>query len=109
MGKRVIKATSKRLEAPGCILALTTTTTTTILTPVMIHFTTLLTLVVSGMEVVQPAAAKVLPGLTARIDLGPVDIGAFQRRQGIPQVPPQCVSICNPINSIIASGVSHAN
>ncbi|KAF8803933.1 hypothetical protein BYT27DRAFT_7109025 [Phlegmacium glaucopus] len=46
-----------------------------------------------------------LAGLTARIDLGPVDIYAFHRRQttgGVP-APPECESTCNPVNSILTS------
>lgn len=73
----------------------------------MIHFTTFFALVVGGMEVIQPAAAAVLAGLSPRINLGLMN--TFQRRQGnSPSPPPQCESTCNPIQNIITS-VSDAN
>lgn len=70
----------------------------------MVHFMTFLVLLVGG---IQPAS--VLAGVTARIDL---DADAFQRRQTIGggiQESAQCQLICNPINGILTSGVSHAN
>jgi len=70
----------------------------------MIHFTTFFALVIGGMEVIlQPAAAGVLlAGLSPRIDLGLMK--TFQRRQGsAPSTPPQCVTICNPVNNVIDS------
>jgi len=69
----------------------------------MIHFTTFFALVIGSMEVIQPAAAGVLlAGLSPRIDL--VLMKTFQRRQGsAPPTPPQCVTICNPVNSVINS------
>ena len=73
----------------------------------MIHVTTFFALVVGGMGVIQPAAAGVLAGLSPKINLGLMN--TFQRRQGAaPPVPPQCATICGPVNSII-SGVSGAN
>jgi hypothetical protein len=79
-----------------------------ILTTNMIHFTTFFALVIGGMEAIQPAAAGVLlAGLSPRIDL--VLMKTFQRRQGTaPPTPPQCATICNPVNSVINS-VSGAN
>ena len=70
----------------------------------MIHFTTLIALVVGGTEVIQPAAAGVLTGLPL------VNLDAFQRRQATGsglEVPAQCATICNPIDSILTSDVSH--
>ncbi|KAF8803932.1 hypothetical protein BYT27DRAFT_7195282 [Phlegmacium glaucopus] len=64
----------------------------------MIHFTTLLALVIGGMEVIQLAAAWA--------STGPASVNAFQRRQttGSNQVPSQCESTCNPVISFITSG-----
>lgn len=69
----------------------------------MVHFMTFIVLIVGG---IQPAS--VLAGVAARIDL---DVDAFQRRQtnGGIQEPAQCQSICDPINGILTSGVSHVN
>ena len=68
----------------------------------MIHFTTFFALVIVRMEVIQPAAAGVLAGLSPRIDLGLMK--TFQRRQGTaPPTPPQCITICNPLNSVLNS------
>lgn len=59
------------------------------------------------MEVIQPAAAVVLADLSPRVNLGLMNM--FQRRQGnAPPLPPQCVTICDPVGDTIAS-VSHAN
>jgi hypothetical protein len=72
----------------------------------MVHFPTFLAIVFGGMEVIQPAAAGVLAGLTARIDLETV----FQRRQATsspPPTPAQCESTCESVAPIIESGVSH--
>jgi hypothetical protein len=74
----------------------------------MINFGIFLALLLGGMAVVQPAAGRVLADLMVRMDF---DANAFQPRQtnnAIPPVPPQCASICDPINPIVASGVSHA-
>ena len=64
----------------------------------MIHFKTLFALVVGSIQVIQPTGAGIL--------------NAFQHRQttSTPQVPPQCASICDPVNAILASpsGVSYA-
>lgn len=69
------------------------------LTTNMIHFTTFFALMVGGMEVIQPAAAGVLAGFSP----------GMQRRQGsAPPVPPQCATICDPVNNII-SNVGGAN
>ena len=68
----------------------------------MIHFTTFFALVIVRMEVIQPAAAGVLAGLSPRIDLGLMK--TFQRRQGTgPSIPAQCTTICNPVNSALSS------
>ena len=67
----------------------------------MIRFITFLALVVGGIGVIKPAAG--LAGL--RVDLRSVGVDAFQRRQTTVQVPPQCETLCNPINAI-ASTVS---
>lgn len=76
------------------------------------RFTTFLALVIGSMEIIQPTAAAVLVGLMGRMDLGLVGVNTFQRRQttggGIPQVPGQCESVCDPINTIIES-VSYTN
>ena len=71
----------------------------------MINFAIFLALLVGGMRVLQPAAGRVLAGLMVRMDF---DGNIFQPRQTnvIPPVPPQCASICDPINPILASGVS---
>ena len=68
----------------------------------MIHFTTFFALVVGGMEVIQPAAAGVLAGLSPRLNLGLMN--TFQRRQGsAPPPPPQCANTCAPIANIISN------
>lgn len=74
-------------------------------TPNMVHFPTFLAIVFGGMEVIQPASAGVLAGLTARIDLETV----FQRRQATsspPPTPAQCESTCESVAPIIESGCS---
>lgn len=68
----------------------------------MIRFTNFLTLVVGGMAAIQPVAAGNFAGLSARINLGPANFGAFERRQN------NCGSVCNPVNGVISYGVSHA-
>ena len=71
---------------------------------------TFLALVVSSMEVIQPAAAaRVLAaGLMARMHLGlvGVDPQTFQRRQAISPAP-SCDSLCAPIINTVASNVCH--
>jgi len=66
----------------------------------MTRFATFLTLMVGGMEAVQPAvAAGVLSaGLTARMRLGLVGVYPFQSRQT-----PTCDSRCTPIIGTVAS------
>ena len=71
---------------------------TAILPTNMIRFITFLALVLGGIGVV---AAGVLAGL--RVDLRSVGVDAFQRRQTTGQVPPQCESLCNPINAMLAA------
>lgn len=67
----------------------------------MIHFITLLALVVGSIGImIKPVAAGVLAGL--RVDLGFVGVNAFQRRQTTGQLPPQCESLCDPINTLAA-------
>jgi hypothetical protein len=66
----------------------------------MSRFTTFLALVVGGMAVIQPAAARVLVDLTARIDLGPAHLD-LQRRQTL------CGLFCSSVTNIIVSNVSH--
>ena len=68
----------------------------------MIHFTIIFALMVGGMEVMQPAAAVVLAGLSPRINL--VLMNTFQRRQGdAPPVPPGCAATCSPVGNTVAS------
>lgn len=68
----------------------------------MIRFITVLALVVGGIGIIKPVAAGVLARL--RVDLRSVGVDAFQRRQTmIAQVPPQCESLCDPINAMIAA------
>jgi hypothetical protein len=62
----------------------------------MIHLTTFFALVIGGMEAIQPAAAGVMPGLSANIN-------TFQRRQNNPSVPPQCATVCSSVTPVIAS------
>lgn len=71
----------------------------------MVHFKALFVLVLGGIEVIQPAAAGVLAGLTARNDLVFNYFLSRQTSSG-PQVPPQCASTCNPVAPTIAAGVS---
>lgn len=77
----------------------------------MSRFTTFSVLVVSGMEVIQPAGAAILAGLTARINLRPVGLDPFQRRQptgGPSGLVPTCGSVCTQVIDTIAANVSHA-
>jgi len=57
--------------------------------------------VVGCIGIIKPVAAGVLAGL--RVDLRFVGADAFQRRQTTGQVPPQCESLCNPINALAAN------
>lgn len=64
---------------------------------------------VSGMAIIQPVAAGNPAGLSARINLGLANYDTFQRRQTTtPQPPAECASVCNSVNGIISSNVSHA-
>lgn len=65
----------------------------------MIRFITFLALV-GSIGIIKPVGAGVLGGL--RVDLRFVGVDAFQRRQTTGQVPPQCESLCNPINALAA-------
>ena len=80
----------------------------------MLHRAFLLYLMVIGMMMmIQTSQARGLSNLLVRIDLE--RRASFAARQtgggtGIPQVPSQCQSICDPVNAIINTGaVSFAN
>ena len=69
----------------------------------MIRFIIFLALVVAGIdsEFIKPVAAGMLAGL--RVDLRSVGVEVFQRRQTTGQVPPQCETLCDPINAMVAA------
>ena len=77
----------------------------------MLHRAFLLYLTVVGMMMVPTSQARGLSNLLVRIDLE--RRASFAARQtgggtGIPPVPSQCQSICDPVNTIIGA-VSFAN
>jgi hypothetical protein len=63
---------------------------------------TFLAIVVGGIGAIKPVAAGVQDGLKI-LDLRSVGVDVFQRRQTTGQVPPQCESLCNPINAMLAA------
>lgn len=77
----------------------------------MLHRAFLLYLTVVGMMMISTSQARGLANLLVRIDLerrAPLAARQTGGGTGVPQVPPQCQSICNPVNTII-SVVGFAN